>query len=180
MKYRLQKQVFPGGVKTLCLWMLGLVWMCNNARGRGMFIPLWTTFFFSYRCIFWHGCVLAFSKPRNVPIMCSRSWATLITDVFSQLQWWYKAPESKRSAADPAVSVWYVFLFSNSVFFFSWDQEAGAVKRPLNATGAIAAMLLIISVLFFVPEPRRKKTEFRLFKSFKDMNFEVEHNYHYV
>lgn len=30
-------------------------------------------FFFSYRCIFWHGCVLAFSKPRNVPIMCSRS-----------------------------------------------------------------------------------------------------------
>lgn len=74
-------------------------------------------FFFSYRCIFWHGCVLAFSKPRNVPIMCSRSWATLITDVFSQLQWWYKEPESKRSAADPVVSVWYVFLFSNSVFF---------------------------------------------------------------
>lgn len=73
--------------------------------------------FFSYRCIFWHGCVLAFSKPRNVPIMCSRSWAALITDVFSQLQWWNKEPESKWSAADPAVSVWYVFLFSNSFFF---------------------------------------------------------------
>lgn len=43
------------------------------------------------------------------------------------------------------------------VFFsFSWDQEAGAVKRPLNATGPIAAMHLIISVLFFVPGPRRK------------------------
>lgn len=72
------------------------------------------------------------------------------------------------------------FSFQIVFFSFSWDQEAGAVKRPLNATGPIAAMHLIISVLFFVPDPRRKKSEFRLFKSFKDMNFEVEHNYHYV
>lgn len=69
MKYRLQKQVFPGSVKTLCLWMLGLVWMCNDARGRGVFVSLWTTFFFLqvYILAWMCSCFLKAKKcPHNV------------------------------------------------------------------------------------------------------------------